>query len=1100
MTNRRPETRKPAHALCAWLVSLIVAVAPGAWAAEQYVMRFDRISVTDGLSQSAVHSVVQDQTGYMWFATENGIDRFDGVSFTNYRHERGRSDTLGSDFARDLHVSVDGSLWIATDGGGLSRWSPDTNRFTTYRHDPGNPNSLASDRIRTITSDASGAIWIGTLNAGLDRLNPATGEFTHFTHETDDPASISNDEIYAIAISRDGAIWVGTRHGLNELDPVSGENSRYVGYPKTPDAFDNYHVRSLLIDDEGALWVGTHDAGLARVDTVTLDYEHYLHDPADHQSLVSNRVDTVFQDDEGRIWAGTDKGLSLWLDEEARFVNFSNDPADPNSLSGDSIFSIYQDRGGVIWVGTRTGGVNKWNPRSWSFGHFKPDTSDGSAFRSFNMTSFAEDAEGRVWVGTFGGGVNVINDDFSSVSAYRRDTENALTDNRVMALVAGRGGSVWAGTMTGGLNEIDVASGKVTVHRHDPEDPGTVGADGIMAVHEASNGALWIGTFGGGVSRYDRASRRFTNYNHDPADETSVSSPRATSIAETSDGIVWVGTDGGGLSRYVPESDDWRSVQHDSEDRASLSADTVYSLHVDARDRLWVGTRAGLDLLVRSAESHEFEVVEISNQLGLTRSAVYGIQSDSQGTLWLATSNGLVSYRPGNGDVRRFHNEHGLQGEEFNFGASFKGPDGTMYFGGANGFNAFRPEELEFNRTPPPVVLTAVSVMNEPVLAGGPYERLKNLELGYSDDVVTFEVAALDFVAPENNEYAYRLVGFDESWTNLGNERRITYTNLNGGEYTLQIKAANSDGVWNQSGVQVPVDVEKPPWKTWWAYALYVLAAGLSIVAFWKHQQNKLRREYEYSRRLEREVHQRTRQLNERNKDLKDVNAKLVEASTTDPLTGLRNRRFLFEQVRKDVDLVLRHYRDGSRTLAPGGNNDLLFLMVDLDNFKPVNDTCGHEAGDELLLQVRDVLIDACRSSDDVIRWGGDEFLIVARETNRKYAAVLADRIRNGLAQRVFRLGNGQVARITSSIGYASYPFIKGQPELLNWEEVLGIADAAMYEAKQKRNAWTGIEGLDWNGSSDELCRAVKENPGQLAEDGFIRAVESVQEVEEAYA
>ena len=197
---------------------------------------------------------------------------------------------------------------------------------------------------------------------------------------------------------------------------------------------------------------------------------------------------------------------------------------------------------------------------------------------------------------------------------------------------------------------------------------------------------------------------------------------------------------------------------------------------------------------------------------------------------------------------------------------------------------------------------------------------------------------------------------------------------------------------------------------------------------------------------------------------------------------------------------MLRHYRDGTETMRPDGNNDLLFLMVDLDNFKPVNDNCGHEAGDRLLLQVRDVLLEACRTSDDVIRWGGDEFLIVARETNRRYAATLAERIRSSLSDRVFPVGDGQVARITTSIGYATYPFLKDRPDLLSWEEVLGVADAAMYEAKQNRNAWLGIEGIDWSGSGDELYRSIKSDPGRLAEDGVIRAVESVDEAAEGLA
>jgi len=489
--------------------------------------------------------------------------------------------------------------------------------------------------------------------------------------------------------------------------------------------------------------------------------------------------------------------------------------------------------------------------------------------------------------------------------------------------------------------------------------------------------------------------------------------------------------------------------------------------------------------------TRRIDVAPVANTSGIP---VFGIQSDFAGNLWLSTGQGLISYNPAGGEARTYHASQGLQGEEFNFGASYASPNGKLYFGGSNGFNAFRPADLELNRLPPPVALTSLSVINEPVASEQPFELISGIDLDYTDYVVTFEMSALDFTAPEENRYAYRLEGLDEAWVDAGDKRRITYTNLDGGDYVLRVRAANSDGVWNESGVEIPLSVAYPPWKTWWAYVLYTCAALLVVIGFQRHHAQKLARESEYSRRLEKEVHERTKQLNSRNADLKVANAKLLEASTTDVLTGLRNRRYLFEQITKDVDLVLRHYRDGTETMRPGGNNDLLLLMVDLDNFKPVNDNCGHEAGDQLLLQVRDVLLDVCRVSDDVIRWGGDEFLIVARETNRKHAANLAERIRESLSQRVFPVGDGQVARISTSIGYASYPFLKERPELMDWEEVLGIADAAMYEAKQKRNAWVGIEGIAWEGSGDELYRAIKSDPGSLADEGVIRALESVDE------
>jgi diguanylate cyclase (GGDEF)-like protein len=747
--------------------------------------------------------------------------------------------------------------------------------------------------------------------------------------------------------------------------------------------------------------------------------------------------------------------------------------------------------------------LSKWNPRSWSFGHFKPETSGPHSFSSSNITAFTEDYEGNTWVGTFGGGINIIDRDGHPIGQIRHDVKDqgSIAGDRVMAMVTDRHGQIWAGTMRGGLSQIDPATRKATNYRNNRSDPNSLPSNGVMSLLQDSSGYIWVGTFGGGVSRLDPEDGQFTNYAHDPDDNRSLSSPRATAIAQTRDGVIWVGTDGGGLNYLDSRTGEWHHLKHDANDSETLSANTIYSLHVDPRGRLWVGSREGLDQVSAwPLSGNGARVLETSTATGMNQTAAYSIQSDTLGNLWISSSQGLISFNPDTGEFRNFHESQGLQGEEFNFGASYANSDGKLYFGGANGFNMFNPIDLELNSTPPPVVLTSLSIINEPVVSDQPYELIRGLDLEYSDHVVTFGISALDFTAPRENRYSYMLDGFDETWVEAGNERRITYTNLDGGQYLLKVRAANSDGVWSAAGIELPLTVAHPPWETWWAYLLYMAAIGAVVFGLWRRQENKLRRESEYSRRLEREVDERTSELNNRNTDLRIVNSKLHEASTTDALTGLRNRRYLFQQIGTDIDLVLRHYRDGTETMRPGGNNDLLFLMVDLDNFKPVNDNCGHEAGDRLLLQVRDVLLEACRKTDDVVRWGGDEFLIVARETNRKYAATLAERIRTSLSARVFPVGDGQVARITSSIGYASYPFLKERPDLLSWEEVLGVADAAMYEAKQNRNAWLGIEGVAWSGSGDELYRALKSDPAPLAEDGAIRAVESVEDAAESYA
>jgi len=1103
MTTRIAETRRGLASTGLLLVLLTFVSSGFGQTFGPNTMRFDRISVADGLAQSAVMAIEQDQSGFLWFATESGLDRYDGYTFKHYRHERGNPNSLASDFVRDLDLADDGSLWIATDGGGISRWDPATDTITTYRSVEADNTSLATDGIRTILAGDDGFVWIGTRDSGLDRLNTVTKEVTHFVRLPDDPDSISNNEIFALALDGKDSLWIGVNGGLNRLELSTGRITRLPFDPANSHDLADDIVRSLLFSSDGTLWVGTETSGLVAVDPLTGAARHFVHDPAVPGSLSGNQVASIFEDDRKRLWIGTDKGLNLMDGESGTFSVYRNDPADPMSISGDSIFSIFQDRGGLLWVGTLTAGVNKWNPRSWSFGHFKPPTSGPQQFSSTNITSFTEDYNGNTWVGTFGGGINVIDRAGKLVRQFRHDPSagDSIGGDRVMALITDRRGRIWAGTMTGGLSEIDPSSGTVRTFRNEPANPNSLAANGVMSLLQDSAGYIWVGTFGGGASRFDPESGDFTNYQHDPEDSTTLSSQRATAIAQGRDGVIWIGTDGGGLNYLNSKTGEWQHLKHDPDDPGSLRANTIYSLHVDPRGRLWVGTREGLDRVSGWPFSgNGAQVLDVPTIKELNPTAVYAIESGTIGKLWISSSQGLTSFNPDTGRVRNFHESQGLQGEEFIAGASYESPDGKLYFGGANGFNMFNPAELELNMTPPPVVLTSLSIINEPVVSAQPYELIRELDLNYSDHVVTFGVSALDYTAPMRNQFSYMLEGFDENWVEAGGERRITYTNLDGGQYVLKVRAANSDGVWNTEGIEIPLTVAHPPWKTWWAYLLYATAIILVIFAIWRQQAKKLKRESEYSRRLEHEVKERTLELNNRNSDLKIVNSKLLEASTTDALTGLRNRRFLFQQIGKDVDLVLRHYRDGTETMRPGGNNDLLFLMVDLDNFKPVNDNCGHEAGDRLLLQIRDVLLEVCRTSDDVIRWGGDEFLIVARETNREFAAILAERVRESLSDRVFPVGDGQVARITSSIGYASYPFLKERPDLLSWEEVLGVADAAMYEAKEKRNAWVGIEGIEWQGGGDELYRAIKSDPGTLADEGIIRAIESVEDAAKGYA
>ena len=467
---------------------------------------------------------------------------------------------------------------------------------------------------------------------------------------------------------------------------------------------------------------------------------------------------------------------------------------------------------------------------------------------------------------------------------------------------------------------------------------------------------------------------------------------------------------------------------------------------------------------------------------------MYGVLENDNEDLWLSTSRGLTRLTPSTGRTKTYDVTHGLQGNDFNFGAYFRSRDGRMFFGGSSGFNIFRPDAVQENEHVPPLILTEFLKFNRPVPLG-PRSHDTPIPLSYKDSVVGFEFAALDFTAPEQNRYRYRLDGFDTEWNEVDDLRRATYTNLEPGEYTLRVQGSNNDGLWNEDGLSLPLVVGAPPWLSWWALCLYGLGGLVVIAATVRHQMRRLERQAEYSHRLEREVTARTDELASHNRELAALNTKLHEVSVTDSLTGLWNRRYLANEIPTHLAMI-RRARIDSRQYRPDDprqrDANLLFLMMDLDGLKGVNDTYGHQAGDRVILKTKEILVDVCRQSDTLVRWGGDEFLLVGRQTDRDTAAGLADRLRHSIESHLFDLGNGDTVRLSCSIGFSFFPFMQNCPSLFSWEQVRDFSDRALYRAKQGgRNQWFGVLGAG-NADPAIVMRRKDEPLDQLARDGIL--------------
>jgi signal transduction histidine kinase/ligand-binding sensor domain-containing protein/CheY-like chemotaxis protein/HPt (histidine-containing phosphotransfer) domain-containing protein len=712
--------------------------------------------------------------------------------------------------------------------------------------------------------DARGLLWIGTYDAGVDVLDPASGSIVHFRHDPDDPGSLASDRVSALALTRAGDVWIGTDRGLNRFDAATRAMTR-VDAPGH--ALHGRQVSRVLEDESGALWIGTFDAGLLRMERSGRVLATFRHDAADAPSLASDDVRALLEDRAGRFWVGTADGLSLLDRFTGTFARYRHEPNDGASLRDSFVMSLYEDPAGLVWVGTRTGGVSRWNPRSWQLGGHRPAWLENQP-----VTAFADAPDNQLWIASLAG---LVRFDPATGNAVPIDDivgrPNALGDTPVASLRLDRRGTLWIGTMGSGLKLL-APNGRIETVPAEPGDARSLSAPGVMAIHESRSGALWLGTFGGGVNVLDPATRTVRQLPYGAGLPGAVSAPIVTAIAEDARGNLWLGTEGGGLNLARADGTVVAVFRNDPADPASLPSNTVYGLAVDQEGRVWVATDGGLARVVDPGAAPEaIRFRTLTRADGLSSDTLYGIIPDARGSLWLSGNAGLMRLDPSTLAVKTYHREHGLQGEEFSFGAYSRLRDGRIAFGGNGGFNVFDPAAIAENGEPPRIALTNVEVLGVRAAGETPFWLRDRIELDYRGSIVSLDFGVLDFTSPGHNRLAYRMAGLTDDWIDLGSQRRVTLTNLDAGDHVLEVRAANADSVWSAEPLRLTIHRDPAPWASPLAYALYTLAlVALALHRIHRHRQ-KLREMVEARERLEAEVKLRTRELTESNRRLEEA-------------------------------------------------------------------------------------------------------------------------------------------------------------------------------------------------------------------------------------
>jgi signal transduction histidine kinase/ligand-binding sensor domain-containing protein/CheY-like chemotaxis protein/HPt (histidine-containing phosphotransfer) domain-containing protein len=822
----------------------------------------EHLTTDDGLPQATVMTTLQDSQGFVWLGTEDGLVRFDGRELYRYARSRTEPNALPGNFVWQVVEDADTNLWIALNDSGLAKWDRRTDRFTSYRHDASDLGSLASDRVRTVLVDARGFVWVGTLGAGVDVLDPASGSIEHLRHDPRSLGSLAIDRVDApLVLDRAGDVWIGTDAGLNHWSAETRTMARVA-------ALQGKRISRILEDQNGSLWIGTFDDGLVRMDRDGRVLETFRHDAADAASLGADDVRALLEDQAGRLWVGTTDGLALLDRFAGKFSHYRHDTTDNASLRDSFVMSLYQDPAGLVWVGTRTGGVSRWDPRSWELGGHRPAWLENQP-----ITSFADAPNNQVWIASLAG---LVRFDAATGDAIPIDTivgrQGAVGDKPVASLRQDRRGALWIGTMGSGLKVL-TPEGKLESIPVAAGDSKATSAELVMAILESRSGAIWIGTYGGGANVLDPATRTVRQLPYGARVPGAVSAPIVTAMAEDARGNLWLGTEGGGLNLARADGTVLRVFRNDPADASSLPSNIVYALAVDQAGRVWVATDGGglARVIDASAPPDAMEFKVLTRADGLSSDTLYGIVPDARGDLWLSGNAGLMRFNPETGAIKTYHRERGLQGEEFSFGAHLRLRDGRVAFGGPGGFNIFDPAALSENSEPPRIALTNVDVLGVRAAGETPFWLRDVVALDYRGSIVSLDFGVLDFTSPAHNRLAYRMAGLTDDWIDLGSQRRVTLTNLDAGEHVLEVRAASADSVWSSTPLTLTIRRDPAPWASPAAYAAYALALLAFVGQRIRRHRRKLREMVQARERLEAEVQLRTRELTESNRQLAEA-------------------------------------------------------------------------------------------------------------------------------------------------------------------------------------------------------------------------------------
>lgn len=869
------------------LKAIIFIVLSGSFGLQaQSDIKFKRITINDGLSLSSVYCIYQDSKGFMWFATEDGLNKYDGRNFTIYNHTPSNSNSLSYKWIESILEDSYGNFWLGSRHG-LTRLNPATEEIDRFLKNNNDHHEIVNDTVISMALDGN-YLWVGTMN-GLNLIDVNTEEVT----EVELDCTPGNKQVYSISVDDQGRAWIGTADGLH-VAYTKSEEAACVADPGAGNAPFKIHT---ILPEADTLWVGTNDHvrkyqltgfnektlgnplaeyttgsrvekihrdGTGQLWFLTGDALMYLsgaspeiivNTPESSPSLAIMPRKPLVEDQDGNLWLGTfGNGAFKIYSGTKKVLRYAYDASDPSSLSDNTVNCIAEDRASGIWLGTFGAGISVYAPRMNLIQNLTHNAFNPNSLSSNFVWSICEMNDGRLWVGTNETGVNIYDPEKETYQFLVHDPDKpaSLPDGSVREIFQAEDGTIWIGTDGGGLSRYDSRRRDFKHFRNDPDDPASISSNSVRTIYEDSTGILWVGTRHG-LNKFNPITEKFTRYLHDPDNSRSISHDFIYSaIYMDKRGFLWVGTYGGGLNMMDTERGKFIRYEFDQDDPSSISDDIVFDIYEDEKGYFWIGTNSGLNLF--NPATGKFKRYGVED--GMPNEVVYGIMPDRNNRLWMTTNKGisrldLTEFRFKNFDVR-----DGLQSNEFNGGSFYKGNSGLLYAGGIYGLSVIDPKKLVPVKNNAELIISRLEIMGKDVrvmregmlqdTSRAPSRLIESVEnyylprhvtylnairLDYNQRFFSLEFAALNHHIPEKLNYRYRLRNLEEHWNMAGNRNYVTYANMKPGTYIFEADAINPDGFLSERPAQLRITITPPFWRSYW-FMLMLAMVMMGIVIF----------------------------------------------------------------------------------------------------------------------------------------------------------------------------------------------------------------------------------------------------------------------------